>query len=88
MIRNVEAVYEHGLLRPLEPLDLTESQRVQLTISELSSARSQRDLNIIKRAQAEIATAGTIPTIEEVRSALRCIPGSLARDVIAERGDY
>jgi predicted DNA-binding antitoxin AbrB/MazE fold protein len=87
MIRNVEAVYEHGLLRPLEPLELTESQRVRLTISDVSSAHSQRDLDIVKRAQAEVATAGTIPTIEEVRAALKSIPGSLAQDVIAERGD-
>ena len=87
MIRNVEAVYEHGLLRPLEPLELTESQRVRLTIADVSSEHSQRDLDIVKRAQAEVATAGTIPTIEEVRAALKSIPGSLAPDVIAERGD-
>jgi predicted DNA-binding antitoxin AbrB/MazE fold protein len=88
MIRNVEAVYEHGVLRPLEPLALAESQRVQLTISEVSSTRSQRDLRIVERARAEVAAAGTIPTIEEVRAALRSIPGSLSQDVIAERGDY
>ena len=88
MIRNVEAVYEHGVLRPLEPLALTESQRVQLTISEVASTRSQRDLSIVERARAEVAAAGTIPTIEEVRAALRSIPGSLSQDVIAERGDY
>ena len=46
MTRSVEAVYEHGVLRPLEPLTLTESQRVQLTISEVPSARSQRDLGV------------------------------------------
>jgi predicted DNA-binding antitoxin AbrB/MazE fold protein len=39
MIQNVEAVYEHGVLRPLEPLALAEFQRVQLTISEVSGAR-------------------------------------------------
>ena len=88
MIRNVEAVYEHGVLRPLEPLALSESQRVHLTISELSGVHSQRDMSIVERARAEIAAAGTIPTIEEVRTALGSIPGSLSQDVIAERGDY
>ena len=88
MIQNVEAVYEHGVLRPLEPLALTESQRVQLTISELTSTHSQRDLSVVERARAEVAAAGPIPTIEEVRAALRSIPGSLSPDVIAERGDY
>ena len=88
MIRNVDAVYEHGVLRPLEPLSLTESQRVKLTISDVLSGPSQRDLNILERARAEAAVAGTIPTIEEVRAALASVPGSLSHDVITERGDY
>jgi len=88
MIRNVEAVYEHGVLRPLEPLALTESQRVHITISELPRNSSRRDFSIVERARAEVAAAGAAPTIEEVRSALECIPGSLSQDVIAARGDY
>jgi predicted DNA-binding antitoxin AbrB/MazE fold protein len=88
MIRKVEAVYEHGVLRPLEPLSLGESQRVRLIISDLLNGRSQRDLNIVERARAEVATEGYIPTIEEVRAALASVPGSLSQDVIAERGDY
>jgi predicted DNA-binding antitoxin AbrB/MazE fold protein len=88
MVRNVEAIYEHGVLRPLEPLALAESQRVSLTISDVPRARSQRDLGIVTRAQAELATVETVPTIEQVRAALSVIPGSLAQDVIAERGDY
>ena len=88
MIHNVEAVYEHGVLRPLEPLSLTESQRVKLTISDSLGGRSQRDLKILERARAEAAALESIPSIEEVRAALASIPGSLSRDVIAERGDY
>jgi predicted DNA-binding antitoxin AbrB/MazE fold protein len=34
MPRQLEAVYEHGVLRPLEPLSLREQQRVHLTIDE------------------------------------------------------
>jgi predicted DNA-binding antitoxin AbrB/MazE fold protein len=34
MSRQLEAVYEHGVLRPLEPLGLAEHQRVRLTIEE------------------------------------------------------
>lgn len=34
MTRNVEAVYEHGILRPLEPLDLPENERVTVTIQD------------------------------------------------------
>jgi predicted DNA-binding antitoxin AbrB/MazE fold protein len=88
MVRYVEAIYEHGVLRPLEPLSLTESQRVRLTISDVARARSQRDLNVVSRAQTELATMETVPTIEEVRAELSAIPGSLSQDVIAERGNY
>ena len=88
MIQNVDAVYEHGVLRPLEPLTLSESQRVKLIIADVSSVGSQPDLNLLERARAEVATMRTVPTIDEVRAALASIPGSLAPDVITERGDY
>ena len=88
MVRNVEAIYENGVLRPLEPLPLTESQRVRLTIADLEGDRSRVDLNLVERARAEAATMETVPTIDEVRAALASIPGSLSQDVIAERGDY
>ena len=88
MMRNVEAIYEHGVLRPLEPLSLAESQRVKLIISDVSGGRSQPDLNLVERARAEVAAAEATPTIEEVRAALSSIPGSLSHDVIAERGEF
>jgi len=88
MIRNVEAIYEHGILRPLEPLSLSESQRVKIIIADGSSGRSQLDLNLLERPRGEGAKMGAIPTIEEVRAVLASIPGSLSQDVIAERGDY
>ena len=34
MVRQLEAVFEHGVLRPLEPLSLGESQRVRLTLDD------------------------------------------------------
>jgi predicted DNA-binding antitoxin AbrB/MazE fold protein len=34
MARQLEAVYEQGILRPLEPLILAEHQRVRLTLEE------------------------------------------------------
>jgi predicted DNA-binding antitoxin AbrB/MazE fold protein len=88
MIQHVEAVYEDGVLRPLEPVALTESQRVRLTISDAAGELSQRDLELVERARAEVAALPPVPTIEEVRSMLASIPGSLSADVIAERGDY
>jgi len=34
MSRHLEAIYEQGVLRPLEPLALAEHQRVRLTLDE------------------------------------------------------
>jgi predicted DNA-binding antitoxin AbrB/MazE fold protein len=34
MRRNLKAVYEHGVLKPLEPIDLAEHQHVTLAIIE------------------------------------------------------
>lgn len=87
MIRVIDAVYENGVLRPLKPLSLAESQRVKLTILEASGGESQKDLRLLARARSEVALLEHTPTIEEVRSMLACIPGSMSEDVIDERED-
>ena len=87
MAQQVEAIYEHGVLRPLHPLSLRESQRVKLTISEIGTGHSQRDLRIMERARTELAATEEIPSIEEVRQMLGTIPGCISHDVIADRDD-
>lgn len=88
MPQKVEAVFENGVFRPLEPVSLREAEQVTLTISDPSSGRSRRDLDIVERAWKEVAAFGKIPSIEELRSALAVIPGNLSEDVIRERGEY
>jgi len=88
MKQQVEAVYEQGILRPLKPLSLTETQRVFLTISDPAEGATHQDLKLIERARAEAAAMDRKPTIEEVRTVLSSIPGSLSETVISERGDY
>jgi predicted DNA-binding antitoxin AbrB/MazE fold protein len=88
MVQNVEAIYEHGAQRPLEPLSLTESQRVRISISSDGSGHSRRDVSTLNRARSEAQAAGRVPTIEEVRAALESISGSLSQEVVAERGEY
>ena len=87
MIQQVEAVYEHGVLRPLEPLALAESQRVKLTIMDFGAGRSQGDMEFLERVRTEVAAMPHIPTLEEVQRALSKIPGSLTEDFSAERED-
>jgi len=45
MVRQVEAVYENGSLRLLEPVDLQDGQKVTVTISDLLSEAEARHIN-------------------------------------------
>ena len=85
MIQDVEAVYEQGVLRPLEPLTLAESQRVKLTNSDAKGGLGRRDLEFLEWAQAEVAAMPHIPSLEEVQNIMSKIPGSLVEDFAAER---
>ena len=87
MIQHIEAVYENGVLRPLEPLDLLDSQRVTITVSTPEYGRSGRDMKLLERVRAEVAGMTSIPSLEEVQRMLSAIPGSLTNDFVAERED-
>jgi predicted DNA-binding antitoxin AbrB/MazE fold protein len=88
MEQKVEAVYENGVFRPLDPVSLHEAEQVTITISDPAGAHSRRDFDIVERARQEVAAFGKVPSIEELRSALAVIPGNLSEDVVRERGDY
>lgn len=88
MTKQVEAVYENGVLRPLEPLSLEEHQRVTVTVSaEEDSLASIIDLAFVARVRKEVEEMDYIPSLEEVRKILSKIPGSLSEDIRAERED-
>ena len=40
MFRNIEAVYQDGVLKPLSPLKLKEHERVRITVEEESVVRA------------------------------------------------
>ncbi len=42
MSKTVEAVYENGVFRPLEPVILAEGEHVQVQVPELASSRQER----------------------------------------------
>lgn len=85
----VDAVYENGVLRPLQPLDLTEHEHVIISVSRTSPAPSRSGLAVeyIEKLREEMLNAGPAPGLEEVRRRLTRIPGSMADEIIAERGD-
>jgi predicted DNA-binding antitoxin AbrB/MazE fold protein len=87
MTNHVDAVYENGVLRPLEPLPLEEHQRVRVTISSISgdSLASLVDQSFLEQARKEVAAADYIPTHEEVRRMTAMDASSWSGAIIAER---
>ena len=84
----VDAVYENGVLRPLQPLDLKEHERVVVSVtkSAAESAGSGLDLEYLEKIKSELR-GKPAPGLDEVRKRLSKIPGSMAAEIIAERGD-
>ena len=83
MIEHIEAIYEHGVFRPLTPLPLADKERVHLIVK--TGHEDWLDADAHRLAEQE-----TDPelSLEEMRAELTQIPGSWADDVIAERGEY
>jgi predicted DNA-binding antitoxin AbrB/MazE fold protein len=83
MEKTVQAVYENGVLHPLEPLPLEERQQVTVTISEATAMRSDHPLLVSPDEWA--AAADDDIGLDEVRRALSTIQGSLSAAVLEER---
>ena len=68
MVRHLEAVYEGGVLRPLEPLALGEHQRVRLTVEEPETeAIHERQAELRCLAEESSAYAGEWVALEGSR---------------------
>ena len=89
MSKHIEAVYENGVLRPLEPLNLDEHQRVTVTVTDVSDdpLRAHLDIEYMERLKKEVADLDRIPTLEEVRAVTSKDKTSWAKAVFAQRED-
>jgi len=83
----VDAVYENGVLRPLQPLDLTENEHVLVSVVKVTSGRSSLAVEYIERIKREQQDAEPAPGLDEVRRRLAKIPGSMAAEIVADRGE-
>jgi predicted DNA-binding antitoxin AbrB/MazE fold protein len=85
MATPTEAVYEHGVFRPLGPVSCREQERVLLTIERLSTVEEEvLDREFLAYCESY---ADDSVSLESVRQALAKIPGSLDDDVRAERDE-
>ena len=85
MEKTVQAVYEDGVLRPLEPILLEERQEVTVTISDQGNI--PRDHPLLASSDEWASAVGDPVSLDEVRRALASIRGSLSEAVIEERRD-
>jgi len=79
-----QAVYEGGVLRPVEPLRLDEHQLVSVIV--VDDAAPDEELRFEDREYFEPLADRTV-TLEAVRGALSRIPGALDADFLAERNE-
>lgn len=66
MVRKVKAVYESGLIKPLEPLDLPEGRRVTVTIEAPEEALSPEETLALAHRVYEGLSEEEIAEIEAV----------------------
>ena len=84
MRQQIDAIYENGLLRPLEPLQLAEHQRVSVTV-EAPADSPWMDRDALERARQE-GDPGV--ALDDVRRRLAKLEVTLSDLVIAGRGEY
>jgi len=84
MERQFEAIYENGVLRPLELLSLENHQRVKLTLAE-ESDQGWMDLEFMNSCSNDSETSVDIADVRRVMSKIK---GSMAQVVSDLRGEY
>ena len=85
MEKTVQAVYEGGVLRLLEPIPLEDRQEVTVTIYDHGNTPPGHPLLAPADEWADSATDDI--SLDEVRRALSTIRGSLSETIIDERRD-
>ncbi len=86
MTKIVQAVYENGVFRPLEPVLYQEQERVVLTVEETATVEENLiDHEFLRYCGTQ---ADDSVSLEEVRQALSKILGSLTDDIRAERDEH
>ena len=84
ILRKLQAVYEGGVLRPVDPLALGEHQLVGIVI--LDANPPEDDLKFEPPARFEPLADHSV-SLETVTRALSRIPGSMDADFAAERNE-
>jgi predicted DNA-binding antitoxin AbrB/MazE fold protein len=100
MTETITAVYEKGVLRPLQPLNLREQQRVRIQVMPEETVEDEREITIrilveagLLRPRPRPSTIPPDPIPAKERQALADrsgqVPGQTASEmVIEDRGEW
>lgn len=80
-----DAVYENGVLRPLNPVDLPEHERLSVIVN--LPADPLADVLDWEAHELAATEGNESVSLEDVQAALSKIPGSMADVVSAERDE-
>jgi predicted DNA-binding antitoxin AbrB/MazE fold protein len=83
MTQSLRAVFEHGVLRPLEPLALRENQHVTVTLTDSENGDCS-DTAFLRSIEND---ADESVSLDHVRACLAKIPGALREDIRRERDE-
>jgi predicted DNA-binding antitoxin AbrB/MazE fold protein len=86
MRREIRAIYENGVLRPIEPLELEEQQSVRVTIDDGDPLGDLIDTEFMEWCARK--SEGEVPSIEAVRQMLSKIKDSMTDVIIAGREEH
>ena len=84
MAKHIEAIYEDGVLRPLEPLILPNRERVRLTITKAGD-EEWMDVEFMDSCAED--SDSTI-ALDDVRKVMSKIQSTMADAVNEVRGEY
>jgi predicted DNA-binding antitoxin AbrB/MazE fold protein len=84
MLNEIEAIYEHGVFRPLAPVSLSEQERVKLTFSR-DLEEGWLDTEFMNACEAE---ADPTITLQHVRDTMAKIHGTMDDAINADRGEF
>lgn len=83
MIQQIDAVYENGVLRPTQPLRLSEHERIRVTVvPEVDEDLLDQDFN---SSGDELDSSVTLEQVQAVMSKIR---GSMDSAIDELRGEY
>lgn len=87
MTRRIDAVFENGVLRPLEPLPLKEMERVRVTVTNDAADPLEAfvDHDFRESCSRELAGLARVPTHDEIQEMLAGDKSSWSDAIIAER---